>query len=221
MTAPTFRRSRLHDEKGRAAPLGEVIFLPLVLIQALARKLFGVRPDLPLVPRGARRALAAHLTPRSVVVEFGSGHSTVWLARHAGRVISHETETDWHDLVTARLAAAGLDNARVIRWDAKTIDLPADLGTPDLIVVDGHQRVLCTEWAIRTAGPNTAIYLDNSDKDMHPPDPDRQMRVCERLLRDFAEAESRKIEFFTGFAPGQIYAEEGMLVFPRAHGEGR
>ena len=77
------------------------------------------------------------------------------------------------------------------------------------------RRDICVEYAIEVASDSTWIYLDNTDKDMDPPDPSREMRICERCFIDFAKLENRKIKYFTGFAPAQFFAEQGMLIYPK------
>ena len=47
---------------------------------------------------------------------------------------------------------------------------------------------------------------------MYPPGPDREMRVCEGRLIEFARLEDPEIKYFTGFAPAQFLGEQGMLV---------
>ena len=47
---------------------------------------------------------------------------------------------------------------------------------------------------------------------MDPPDPNREMRFCERRLIEFARLQQREIKYFTGFSPAQFFGEQGMLV---------
>jgi len=210
-----FRKSRLHDEKGNLVPFGEIIRFPLIGIQAVFKKLFNYYPSAPIIPFSARYALDGILTPQMNVVEFGSGQSTLWYAKRCGKIISHETTDKWFQKVMKSIKAADCQNVQLIRWDGKSFCDEIKMPSPDLIIIDGINRVICVEYAIENASDNTWIYLDNSDKDSDPPDPDREMRSCERLMTEFSKSQKRKIEYFTGFSPAQAFAEQGMLIHPK------
>lgn len=204
------RKTRLHDEKGNLAAPGEVARLPLICVEAAARRLLGRRPARPLLCHSATRRIASLLTRSSRVIEFGSGASTLWLAQRTGNLLSYETDERWYESVSASLRRHNITNTVILLWDGEDLSPPD--APPDLIIIDGHRRDLCADFATRVAGPNTYIFLDNSDKDMTPPDPDREMRRSERILLDFATRTGRPVDYFTGFAPAQLYAEQGMLI---------
>lgn len=206
------RKSRLHNEKGAIASPIELLRFPIIAGEAVLRWLTGWRPARPLVSYVARRRLQSVIGRSSAVIEFGAGHSTVWLAQRAGSLVSYETDPAWFDRVAKLLARKGLSNVSLVMWRGDEIPHPGAI--PDLIIIDGHRRDMCAEFAIAAAGPQTWIFVDNTDKDVMPPDPDREMRRCERLIRDFARETGRVVEVFTGFAPAQLYAEESMLVGP-------
>ena len=205
-----FRKSRFHDEKGNCAPREKLVRFPLVVLQAVVRRLTGIRPVAPLIPFGARRRLEGLLHPAIRVVEFGSGNSTRWLARRVGVLTSFETDKGWYEFVSARLPQR--DGVSLVLWDGHDFLAIERAENVDLWIIDGVNRIACTEFALSRIHAHAALYLDNSDKDMHPRDPDREMRVCERMVRDFAERTGRPIETFTGFAPAQVYAEQGLLM---------
>ena len=209
-----YRRSRLHDEKGNIAPLREIIRFPLIIFQAILKKLFKYYPKAPIIPFGARQALAQILNKNMHLVEFGSGQSTLWYANRCKEVITHETDKAWFEKVSKSLTDAGCENVEIIWWDGKSFTESIKSPPPDLIVVDGINRVICIEYAIEVAAAHTWIYLDNSDKDMDPPDPEREMRHCERLILDFAQSTGREYKYFTGFAPAQAFGEQGLLIYP-------
>ena len=210
MKKVAYRTTRLHDEKGNLAAPAELARVPLILLEAMGRRLFGRLPARPLLSHSATKSLAARLTPSSHVIEFGSGASTLWLAQRVGSLVSYETVTQWYDRVSTMLEQHNVTNTTLVLWDGGAL-APQDK-PPNLIIIDGHKRDLCAEYAIQIAGPETYIFLDNCDKDLFPPDPEREMRRCEKLLKDFAADTGRHIEYFTGFAPAQLYAEQSMLV---------
>ncbi|WP_428651016.1 class I SAM-dependent methyltransferase [Roseibium sp.] len=132
--------------------------------------------------------LAAH--PDARVFEFGSGASTVWLARRAAAVISVEHDRDWHALVSSRLAglackastqlqlvealqAGGNTNSRYNSgkpgfadqsFETYATEILRQEGLFDLIVIDGRARVGCLEHAIGKLAPGGIIIFDNSGR---------------------------------------------------------
>ena len=210
-----FRKSRFHDEKDNFVPFDEIIRLPVIICQAVIKKLFNFYPPTPCIPYGARKVLNLIINSNMRLVEFGSGQSTLWYAKRCKEIISLETTDIWFQKVKRNLLKANCTNAKLLKWDSKSISAQLKIPPPDLIIIDGLRRDICVEYAIEVATDTTWIYLDNSDKDMAPPDPSREMRICEQNLINFAKSKNREIKYFTGFAPGQFFAEQGMLIFPR------
>lgn len=129
-------------------------------------------PDWPWLTRDAVRFLDLWLKPTDVVFEWGSGRSTVWLARRVAKVISIERNSLWYATVK-HLAA---------RWQRTTerIDLllvPVGAGSDDqyaraidrfdqdfdLIVVDGDVRDACALNAIGKLKPGGLLLVDNAN----------------------------------------------------------
>ena len=214
-----YRKSRLHDEKGNIAPVVEILRFPYIIFQAVMKKVLGYFPQAPIIPYTAQQKLDSLMHKRMRVIEFGSGQSTLWYSKRCGEIYSHETTDKWFDKVSDSLQKHNCQNATLTRWDGISFTDEIKTPAPDLIIVDGINRVLCTEYAIKHAKDGTWIYLDNSDKDMSSPSPDREMRVCETLLLNFSSEEKRKVEYFTGFAPAQAFAEQGMLIHPKSNNE--
>jgi len=210
-----YRKSRLHDEKGNFAPLGEIVRLPIIIFQAVLKKLFNYYPSSPCIVYGARKALNSIINTNMRIVEFGSGQSTLWYAKRCQHIISHETTDNWFEKVKKNLSKENCTNAELIMWDGKSISAEIKNPPPNLIIIDGLRRDICVEYAIEVATNSTWVYLDNSDKDMDPSNPNREMRVCEQLLIEFSRSQDREIKYFTGFAPAQFYGEQGMLVYPK------
>ena len=210
-----YRKSRLHDEKGNFVPFSEIVRLPIIIFQTLLKKLFHYYPSAPCIVYGARKALNSIIDTNMRLVEFGSGQSTLWYAKRCQEIISHETTDKWFQKIKKNMLDANCTNAELIMWDGKSISKKIKSPPPNLIIIDGIRRDICVEYAIEVATNSTWVYLDNSDKDMDPPDPNREMRICERRLVEFARSQDRKIKYFTGFAPAQFFGEQGLLVYPR------
>ncbi|MBL6864155.1 MAG: hypothetical protein ISQ90_05145 [Rhodospirillales bacterium] len=210
-----YRKSRLHDEKDNIAPLSEILRIPIIISQAILKKLFNYYPSSPCIVYGAKKVLDSIIDNNMLIVEFGSGQSTHWYAKRCQKIISHETSEKWFVKVKQNLLRAGCFNANVIKWDGESISQEIKTLSPDLIIIDGIRRDICVDYATKVAKDSTWIYLDNSDKDMHPSNPNTEMRVCEQGLIEFARSENREIKYFTGFAPAQFFGEQGMLVCPK------
>ena len=138
------------------------------------------------------------------VFEWGSGASTVWLAKRAGEVISVDHDAEWIDFSRPRLAALGNATVELVPPDPATDPDPHYLsakpgyvgrtfrayvdaidrwpGRFDLIVVDGRARSACLAKAGGRLAPGGMIVFDNS----HRPRYRAAIRACgleERALR--------------------------------------
>lgn len=60
-------------------------------------------PDKPWLTPAYVRFIEQWLSPRDVLVEFGSGRSTAWFASHVAQVISVEHNPQWHRIVQQRI----------------------------------------------------------------------------------------------------------------------
>ncbi|MCA1784030.1 MAG: class I SAM-dependent methyltransferase [Dermatophilaceae bacterium] len=128
--------------------------------------------------------LASRRSPR--VFEFGSGASTVWLAKRAARVTSVEHDAGWCETLRGRLAEFDNVTVELVPPDS----LPEPLGAfrsskpgftgmsfrgyvesirkadpPfDLIVIDGRARSACLREAASHLAPDGMIVFDNSGR---------------------------------------------------------
>ena len=113
------------------------------------------------------------LSPFSVV-EFGSGQSTLWWARHAREVMSLESDAAWYEKVRASTAS-------VPSVDLKLVGSPEEAATQvkpggyDIAVVDGglghgHEgRRRNADTAFRTVRPTGLIIVDNANAAYNEP----------------------------------------------------
>jgi hypothetical protein len=129
--------------------------------------------------------LAAH--PQARVFGYGSGASTIWLARRAGAVTSVEHKPDWAAVVQAHLDEIGGGRSATLKLipadSGSTVDefyhsqkagyrgfgfsgyarsIEAELGLFDLIVIDGRIRQACLVHAEAKLAPDGMIVFDNS-----------------------------------------------------------
>jgi SAM-dependent methyltransferase len=121
------------------------------------------------------------------VFEYGSGASTIWLARRAESVISIEHELPWHEVVSARLVPFSSAEVRLIEADAEPVTgyvseksgwegrsfqryasaIDEETGEFDLIVIDGRARAACLAHAVKRLAPGGIILFDNSRRERY------------------------------------------------------
>lgn len=130
------------------------------------------------------RYLAEH--PGARVFEFGSGASTIWLARRAGTVHSVEHDARWFDLMRSRVAAhdhvtlthvaadaapagdplfhAEKEGYAGQSFEAYARSIQGTGQTYDVIVIDGRARVACLAMAQKMLAPGGMIVFDNTKR---------------------------------------------------------
>jgi len=121
------------------------------------------------------------------VFEYGSGASTIWLARRAASVFSIEHDQAWHEVVSKRLEAYPNASLKLIEADPEPVtgyvsDKPGwqgrsfrryagaideEAGEFDLIVIDGRARAACLAHARSRLAPGGMILFDNSRRDRY------------------------------------------------------
>lgn len=129
--------------------------------------------------------------PNARVFEYGSGASTLWLARRACEVVSVEHDRDWHAVLKGKLSAyphvklrlvpgspsgAAGDKYRSDKPGARDLSfrnyVHAITDEPDafdLIVIDGRCRIRCLDAARDKLRPGGMILFDNSNRVRYRP----------------------------------------------------
>ncbi|MFC7550545.1 O-methyltransferase [Plantactinospora sp. GCM10030261] len=130
-------------------------------------------PAAPWLTPRAVEFLDRMLLPDDRGLEFGSGRSTVWLARRIGHLVSVEDDAGWHERVSRQLKELSLDN---VDYRFAPRDLPEDRGgdseyarsvleLPDaslnLVLVDGAYRDHCARYALPKLAPGGLLVIDN------------------------------------------------------------
>ena len=208
------RKTRLHDEKGHFMGWQKFFFhAPLAFSSGLLRLSVGHRPIIPWIAYDAIEILKDFLAQDSRVLEFGSGMSTVWYAKHAGEVCSVEDYRPWYDKVKKNLERQHLGNCNY-HFAENVLDYITFMSNDeclfDLIMVDGSMRSACIENSIKLLKPGGVLYLDNSDKHSGPQGGDT--RIAENYALAFAHEKKAEITYFTDFAPTQFFAQQGLMI---------
>lgn len=146
--------------------------------------------DLPWWVYGAIERVEAFLAERegkARVFEYGSGASTLWLARRAGDVYSVEHHDGFSELMATKaahlphvalqhvpptkVAAGGVPATPSRRHGHRDLDftdyvraIDSVPGEFDLVVVDGRARQACLRAALPRLAPDGMVVFDNSNR---------------------------------------------------------
>lgn len=214
ISAGPSRKSRLHDEKDNFIGLKRLfLHAPHAVLTGLLRLSIGYRPGLPWISYSAIAELEKFLTNTSRVLEFGSGMSTIWYAKHAGEVCSVEDCKPWFDKVSDLIERKNIENISLhfANGLSEYSQLMAndDAGF-DLIIVDGNHRSACIAHATNLLKTGGILYLDNSDRDTKVVSGDT--RLAEELALQFARERHAQVTYFTDFAPTQFFVQQGLMI---------
>jgi predicted O-methyltransferase YrrM len=139
---------------------------------AWARGKTGRIPERPWIVPAAIGWLRRRIRPDWSILELGSGRSTAWFARRAGRVVSLEDNEFWQERTRERLAETGIDNVDlrlnpVEAFPREVGSLPDD--SFDLVVIDFLEapevsRVDCIRPGREKVRPGGYLLLDDADR---------------------------------------------------------
>lgn len=153
--------------------------------------------------------VADHLArrPGAAVFEWGSGASTVWLARRAGSVTAVEHDESWaarvrslvgtsaEVLTVPAVEARGAGGARSSKRGHEGLDFTAYArtieerpGPFDLIVIDGRAREACLAEALPRLADGGLVVFDNVDRKRYRDAIARQPGVEVRTTRGLTPA---------------------------------
>jgi predicted O-methyltransferase YrrM len=141
-------------------------------------------PEAPWLTPEANRLLAGLVAPTATGVEWGSGRSTAWLAKRLSRLVSVESQPEWHGRVAIALARG--PNAHVeqrleslepradpTRSPYVCVALEIADGSLGFALVDGEYRDYCALAVLPKLAPGALLVLDNAnwylDRPTHSP----------------------------------------------------
>ncbi len=213
------QRSRFRDAKGHSVSFGDLLVdLPRGVATAAALKLSGLAVLQPIISYPALRLIRARLRSTDRVLEYGSGRSTVWLARQVRSVVSVEHHPEWRLKVAELLREKELTDkvSYTFAETPETYVVPATAnGEPfDFVFIDGMWRDKCVDRLPETLKPGGFVYLDDSDADCEPSRTDAEMRRAECQLRAWAMRSNYVIVEATGFFPTGAHCKQGLFAFP-------
>lgn len=125
-------------------------------------------PEHPWLTRAAISILSTYLRKSDVGLEWGSGRSTVWLARRMKHLVSVEDSPEWYEKIKTKLKSLSLDNVEYLfLTDQDAYVNVADRfqeNSLDFALVDGHLcRSSCAVKAIGKIRTGGCLVLDNAN----------------------------------------------------------
>lgn len=126
-----------------------------------------ITPHLWLSP-GAAEFINQIVHPNWNVLEYGSGGSTLWFAKHCDWVMSVETDFGWYDRLMSMTAE--YQNMSVIFANKSLAHVLPILisGSFDFLMIDGEPLEHRHEWAMRarfTVRPGGWVCFDNCNRE--------------------------------------------------------
>lgn len=129
-------------------------------------------PGEPWLTRQAIAILEARVKWDDVVLEYGSGASTIWFAKRVSTVHTIEHDPAWGTMVMNAMAAEGVENAFL--WAASMAEdfkdyveqgrRIAEIDRPSIVLVDGRRRVRCVKAVVPFVPLGGCIILDNAER---------------------------------------------------------
>jgi hypothetical protein len=121
-------------------------------------------PDQPWLNYDLVRWLSARQPAR--VLEWGSGASTLWLAKNCRQLLSIEHDPVWHKRVLGQLRLTNLTvNLRLHPEKQDYVEkVVSDCSSapPDVVLIDGNWREECLQAASAWIGSGTTLLLHDS-----------------------------------------------------------
>ncbi|HEY7268064.1 MAG TPA: class I SAM-dependent methyltransferase [Solirubrobacterales bacterium] len=132
----------------------------------------GRTPERPWIVPAAIGWLRRRIRSDWSVLELGSGRSTVWFARRAGRVLSFEDNEFWAGQTRGRLRERGLGNVELRQLavegfaaEVETLpDASFDLIVMDFLEAPAVTRIDVLKPAMKKVRPGGLLLLDDSDR---------------------------------------------------------
>ena len=210
------RISRFHDENNAFMGWQKFKNLPEDFIYIIQAKILRCPPNLPWWPFPAKECIESLIERSWIVIEFGSGSSTIWLAGRARYVYSFEDNLEWYEKITDRLRTRNVWNVTLqLREGEAFYDLREfEDCTFDLAIVDGYCRFGCVEAVLPKLKAGGFLYLDNSDGDkdalLNAPGEEKQAQAL--LFRYLREHPAARMHRLNGLIIGELHSAEGMLL---------
>ena len=144
------------------------------------------------------------INKQHTVFEFGSGNSTFFYAKYAGKVVSVEHDNAWLNKINK--SDKKTTNSELIycelHRDGDYCRMPLKLNQKfDIIIVDGRDRVNCCKQSVNGLTPNGVVVLDDSERESY------------KEGVEFLTSRGFKHIPFSGISPGLFYRKTTSLFY--------
>ncbi|MGD9591476.1 MAG: class I SAM-dependent methyltransferase [Candidatus Berkiella sp.] len=155
-----------------------------------------------------------NLNYKPVVFEYGSGASTIWLAKRCDKVIAIEHDGLWYQKLKTKLSAFP-DVSLSLQTPENKIDKYHSVKVPnasfktyvesiktyesvfDIIIIDGRCRSDCLETSLQYLKPGGIIVFDNSNR---------------KRYQSALKNNNLLIQRFYGYVPGSPFKSETAIL---------
>ncbi|MFD0765942.1 FkbM family methyltransferase [Mucilaginibacter lutimaris] len=148
--------------------------------------------------------IKTRLTEEHSVFEFGSGNSTYFYAKYAGKVVSVEHDKAWFDKIEKspdKPKNSELIFCELVR-DGDYCRMPVKLNKKfDIVIVDGRDRVNCCKQAVEALTLNGVVVLDDSERDVY------------KEGVDFLVNQGFRHLLLSGISPGLFYRKSTSVFY--------
>lgn len=135
---------------------------------SLSTTVFGAMRTEPWLTEAAIEFLDEYLeqNPHAVILEFGSGASTLWFAERTPNLHSLEHAIEYYNVIKNTVGTGKYYNVdyrfHALPYYSVCYEFPNEFF--DLILVDGRNRKGCISHAIPKLKPGGVLMLDNSER---------------------------------------------------------
>lgn len=135
-----------------------------------------LHPDWPWWPSEAVSICEKLLRTSDIILEFGSGRSTAWLALRSAKVISIESNEEWYNIVKEKIAHSNIINKVELIYAPVKENEPMDdqpylapiktlqKESIDVIIIDGKFRAHASELSLPLLRPGGILIIDDAHR---------------------------------------------------------
>lgn len=131
--------------------------------------------NVPWLTYDSVQFLKQYLSREDIILETGSGSSTIWFSKLAKKIVSIEHNPVWHHLICERINAGNVKNIEYHLKSEKYLKDPADsdyvkkvASFPDnyfdIILIDGKHRSSIALFALEKIKKTGTIIIDNVER---------------------------------------------------------
>ena len=131
--------------------------------------------DHPWLTKSANLIIKSIIKKTDIGLEFGSGRSTIWFARHVSFLTSVENDKFWYEKVHQLILEKNINNINYIYCEEDIEEGEGDIpgyvqiiqtfspNSLDFVLVDGIYRSYCALSVLNLIKPGGLLILDNAN----------------------------------------------------------